>query len=228
MAESGSGHPAEHGTPGKVTLTKSSPKVSLAKPASGGELTVNLNWNARGDQDAGGGTSKRGLLGKLQAALQPAGGIDLDLGCLWEFTDGSKGVVQALGNAFDARNASGETVLRLDGDDRSGANTGGENLRLDLGRIDSVRRLLVFALIYEGTPNWEQARAAVTLTSPGQAPVEVLLDEADRRARICGIALIENTARGFSVQREVRYVQGTQRALDEAYGWGLNWSPGRK
>ncbi len=228
MADSGSGGPAGRGTPGKVTLTKSSPKVSLDKPRSGGELTVNLNWNARPEQPAAGGSGKRGFLGKLQAALQPAGGIDLDLGCLWEFTDGSKGVVQALGNAFDAQDTSGRTVLHLDGDDRSGAAAGGENLRIDLGQIDTLKRVLVFALIYQGTPNWEQARAAVTLVAPGQAPIEVLLDEADRKARICGIALIENTAQGLSVQREVRYVQGTQSALDRAYGWGLDWAPGRK
>jgi tellurite resistance protein TerA len=227
MAESGSGGSEQRGTPGKVTLTKSSPKVSLDKPQAGGVLTVNLNWNARPEQAAG-GSGKRGWLSKLQSALQPPAGIDLDLGCLWEFADGSKGVVQALGNAFDARDASGNAVLHLDGDDRSGAVAGGENLRIDLGRVESLRRVLVFALIYEGAPNWEEARGVVTLDSPGEAPVEVLLDEPDRQARICGIALIENTGKGLSVQREVRYVRGTQSALDKEFGWGLNWAPGRK
>ncbi|EST31319.1 hypothetical protein N566_20690 [Streptomycetaceae bacterium MP113-05] len=227
MVESGGG-PVKRDKSGKVTLTKSAPNVSLDKPRSGGELTVNLNWNARGAQDAADGKGKRGLFAKLQAALQPEPGIDLDLGCLWEFTDGSKGVVQALGNSFEARDSSGRPVLQLDGDDRSGAAVGGENLRIDLGRIDSLKRVLVFAMIYEGAPNWEAARAAVTLVAPGQAPIEVLLDEADPKARVCGVALIENTARGLSVRREVRYVKGAQRALDQAYGWGMNWTPGRK
>jgi tellurite resistance protein TerA len=227
MTERG-GHPVKRDTSGKVTLTKSAPKVSLAKPRSGGRLTVNLNWNARGAQDAAGGKGKRGLFAKLQTTLMPEPGIDLDLGCLWEFTDGSKGVVQALGNAFEAQDSSGRTVLQLDGDDRSGAATGGENLRIDLDRIDSLKRVLVFAMIYEGAPNWEAARAAVTLDAPGQAPIEVLLDEPDPKARVCGVALIENTDQGLSVRREVRYVKGAQRALDEAYGWGMNWTPGRK
>ena len=47
--------------------------------------------------------------------------IDLDLGCLYEFTDGSKGVVQALGNSFAASpRGVGARVIWLDGDDRSG------------------------------------------------------------------------------------------------------------
>jgi len=210
----------------KVTLTKASPRVSLDKSAHGGVLTVNLNWNARGPQAAPQG--KRGWLSKFQSALQPDAGIDLDLGCLWEFTDGSKGVVQALGNAFQARDTNGRTVISLDGDDRSGSAAGGENMRIDLSQAEAIRRILVFALIYEGTPNWEQAQGVVTLVYPGAAPVEVRLDDAGGQAKICAIALIEHTAGELSVLREVRYVNGAQDALDRAYGWGLNWAPGRK
>ncbi len=212
----------------KVTLTKASPRVSLDKSAHAGLLTVNLNWNARGSQDAAAPQGKRGWLGKLQSALQPDVGIDLDLGCLWEFTDGSKGVVQALGNAFEARDTNGRAVISLDGDDRSGSTAGGENMRIDLSQADAIRRILVFALIYEGTPNWEQAQGVVTLVSPGAAPVEVHLDDAGGQAKICAIALIEHTGGELSVQREVRYINGAQDALDKAYGWGLSWSPGRK
>ena len=32
----------------------------------------------------------------------------------------------------------------------------------------------------------------------------------------------------LSVQREVVYVHGGQRLLDQTYGWGMNWTPGRK
>jgi len=60
---------------GKVTLTKTSPTVSLTKQGSaGGRLHVNLNWQARAAQTE----QPRGLLKRLSAAAQP--GIDLDLG----------------------------------------------------------------------------------------------------------------------------------------------------
>jgi tellurite resistance protein TerA len=45
---------------------------------------------------------------------------------------------------------------------------------------------------------------------------------------MCAIALLENTGGTLSVQREVKYIQGAQDALDRAYGWGMDWSPGRK
>jgi tellurite resistance protein TerA len=200
----------------KVTLTKSAPTVSLTKQgSSGGVLRVNLNWNAR--------PVERGLFRKMAPSL------DLDLGCLYEFSDGSKGVVQALGNSFSAapRGVS-EPVIWLDKDDRSGANTEGENLFVNLRYADRIRRVLVFALIYEGAPNWAEAQGVVTLFPASGPEVEVRLDDPREGARICAIATLEGGSGDVSVRREVNYLMGGQRALDEAYGWGMRWTPGRK
>ena len=200
----------------KVTLTKGAPTVSLTKHGGGsigGEMRVNLNWTAR---------PSSGLLRR-----SAGDDIDLDLACLYELSNGKKGVVQALGNAFQSRN-DGDPIISLDGDDRSGESAGGENLRIDLSRLGEIRRILVFAYIYEGTPNWAGANGIVTLYPHGAAPIEVVLDEADPSARTCAIALLENTGADLSIRREVRYVQGTQSALDRAYGWGMKWTPGRK
>jgi tellurite resistance protein TerA len=201
----------------KVTLTKSAPTVSLTKHgAAGGVLRVNLNWNARPVQ-------RGGLFRKSAPSL------DLDLGCLYEFTDGSKGVVQALGNSFTAAPRDvGESVIWLDKDDRSGANAEGENLFVNLRYADRLRRVLVFALIYEGAPNWAEAQGVVTLFPASGPQVEVRLDDPREGARICGIAMIEGGGGDVSVRREVNYVMGGQRALDETYGWGMRWTAGRK
>ena len=208
------------GTPvslSKVTLTKAAPAVSLTKQGSAtGMLRVNLNWNAR---PAGGG-------GLFKKAPPP---LDLDLGCLYEFTDGSKGVVQALGDSFSASPAGvQQPVIRLDGDDRSGTNTEGENLFVDLAHLAKIKRVLVFALIYEGAANWAAADGVVTLFPTSGPQVEVRLDDPRDGARICGIAMLENVDGNLSVRREVNYVQGAQRALDEAYSWGMRWTAGRK
>lgn len=198
----------------KITLTKSAPSVSLTK-GGGGQLRCNLQWTARPDSVG------KGFL----KALKPA--IDLDLACLWEFSDGSKGVVQALGGAFQAPR-NGPPIIRLDGDDRSGKNSAGENLFVDLTQADKIRRILVFAFIYEGAPNWAGADGVVTLF-PGQGPeIEVKLDEADSKARFCVIAQLVNQGGQLVVNREVRYIQGSQRTVDEAYGWGLQWQKGSK
>jgi tellurite resistance protein TerA len=205
----------------KVTLTKSTPTVSLSKQGGGGRLHVNLNWNQ--NQNPGGGQQKGGFLKRVLGAA--GGGIDLDLAALFELTDGRSGVVQALGNAFGSFDAPPYAVL--DADDRTGAAVGGENLYVNLGQIAQIRRLLVFAFIYEGVASFDQADAVVTLTPAQGAPIEVRLDEHAGGARMCAIALLTNTGNDFTVSREVRYVSG-HRELDQAYGWGLNWTAGRK
>jgi tellurite resistance protein TerA len=193
----------------KVSLTKAAPAVSLTKQGSAtGVLRVNLNWNAR-----------------------PAGGapIDLDLGCLYEYSDGRKGVVQALGDALeDDHDFGGLPICRLDGDDRSGGNDAGENLFVDLGRGHLVRRILVFAFIYEGVPNWAAANGVVTVFPAAGPQIEVLLDEPDDQARMCAIVMLENNGNDLSVRREIRYVRGGHSTMDQAYGWGMHWTPGRK
>jgi tellurite resistance protein TerA len=203
----------------KVTLTKSAPSVSLTKRgATGGQLRVNLQWST------GAAPAKKGFLAKLAGG---SSGVDLDLACLWEFTDGSKGVVQALGNAFQAP-YKGTPIIRLDGDDRSGSNVGGENMFIDLSRVHEIRRILVFAFIYEGVPNWAAADGVVTLFPATGPEIEVRLDEADSGSPTCVIAMLENTGGELTVRREVQYIRGGQADVDRAYNWGMEWARGRK
>ena len=147
---------------GPVSLTKGSPTVSLSKSTgASGMMRVNLNWDARPPGQSSGGFFR---------GVQPA--IDLDLGCLYELTDGTKGCVQALGNSFRDK-APGNPIIRLDGDDRSGTNTAGENLFIDLNRLAEIKRVAVFALIYEGVPNWAAANGVVTLFPVGAPTITV-------------------------------------------------------
>jgi tellurite resistance protein TerA len=215
---------------GKVTLTKSAPAVSLSKGGPGGVLRVNLNWTARPADAPGAKPEKGGFLKRMAATAMGGGGaIDLDLGALYEYSDGSKGVVQALGNAFrDIHTFGPAPIVRLDGDDRSGTNTAGENLFVDLAQERYIRRILVFAFIYQGVPNWAAADAVVTLFPTSGPQIEVRLDESDNQAPMCAIAMLSNTGSGLSVNREVRYIRGGQSHLDQAYGWGMQWAKGSK
>lgn len=204
----------------KISLTKSAPTVDLAKSGSGITL-VNLNWSQTGSPTP----PKKGFLAKLTGGAA-ARGVDLDLGCLYELADGSKGVVQALGNSFGALQKP--PFIALDGDDRTGAVSAGETMRIDLGQPERFRRILIFAMIYEGAPNWAAVDGVVTLTPPSGPQIEVRLDSPNNGARICAIAMLQNTGREISVSRLVEYVDGSQSDLDRAYGWGMNWAPGRK
>ena len=155
-----SGAPAPAAGSGGTVSLKGKPAVSLSRQAGAfGQLRVNLNWHS----GAGGGLFRR---------AQP---IDLDLGCLWQLADGSKGVVQALGNAFGSLQTP--PYVLLDGDDRSGTAAGGENLLVNFDQLQQIRRILVFAYIYQGTPAWDRVQAVITMFPAGAPPVEIRLDE---------------------------------------------------
>jgi len=208
----------------KVTLTKSAPSVSLTKQGgTSGSLRVNLNWQTH-KQSSGWGN-------KLGRALAQQADLDLDLCALYELADGSKGVVQALGNAYGALHRP--PYLHLDGDDRTGAVASGENLTVNLDQRQAFRRILVFVTIYEGARSFADLHATVTLTPQYGAPVEFSLDECTVPSTVCALALITNTGDDLVVQREARYLVpdrgvSPQRTVDHAYGWGMNWTPGRK
>ncbi|MCX5053224.1 TerD family protein [Streptomyces sp. NBC_00474] len=208
----------------KVTLTKAAPSVSLAKQGgTSGSMRVNLNWEVR-KQFSGWG-SKRGRAVAMHADL------DLDLCALFELADGSKGVVQALGNSFGALNRP--PYIHLDGDDRTGAVASGENLTVNLDHKQDFRRILVFVTIYEGARSFADLHATVTLQPQFGAPIDFSLDECTVPSTVCALALITNTGNDLVVQREARYLVpergvSPQRTVDYAYGWGMNWTPGRK
>ncbi|GHB54025.1 hypothetical protein GCM10010331_46980 [Streptomyces xanthochromogenes] len=208
----------------KVTLTKEAPRVSLAKQGgTSGAMRVNLNWQSR-KQFSGWGA-------KLGRAAANHSDLDLDLCALYELADGRKGVVQALGNAFGALHQP--PYVHLDGDDRTGAVESGENLTVNLDQKDKFRRLLIFVTIYEGARSFADLHATVTLQPQFGAPIEFFLDECTVPSTVCALALITNNGGDLVVQREARYLVpargvSPQRTIDQAYGWGMNWTPGRK
>ncbi|MFD0342268.1 TerD family protein [Streptomyces sp. NPDC127117] len=208
----------------KVTLTKDAPSVSLAKQGgTSGALRVNLNWEVR--------KQFKGWGSKLGRAVANHSDLDLDLCALYELTDGRKGVVQALGNAFGALHQP--PYIHLDGDDRTGAVATGENLTVNLDHMNKLRRVLIFVTIYEGARSFADLHASVTLQPQHGAPIDFSLDECTVPSTVCALALLTNNGGDLTVQREARYLVpergvSPQRTIDYAYGWGMNWTPGRK
>lgn len=195
----------------KIELKKKGDTINLKKNAGGlGEILINLNWNQQ--------TSK-GLFGRNKS-------VDLDLGCLFEMKDGSKGVIQALGESFGSLNRY--PYIALDGDDRTGSVKTGENLRINGARISEIKRLLVFTYIYEGVTNWSQADGVVTINQKDGPDIIVRMNEYGSSLGMCGIAMFSNVNdETFSIERIVQFYNG-HRALDEAHGWGMRWTAGSK
>lgn len=215
----------------KVTLEKRGDKISLEKSASRGfgRIHVNLNWNRSA---AVAPAEKGGFLSKLTGGLRASGskGLDLDLACMFELTNGTKGVVQALGNSFG--NFASRPYIQLAADDRTGANADGENLTINGEHFDEIKRALIFAFIYEGAPNWAATDAVVTVNVPEQPPIEVRLDQGASQ-RMCAIAMIENVGGKLQVTKLVDYIvpeggKSMHEVMDRKYNFGMKWVAGSK
>ncbi|MER6111048.1 MULTISPECIES: TerD family protein [Streptomyces] len=216
-----------------IELTKRYAQVSLTKQgAATGNLRVNLSWRMR-TSDLG-GSQRESLLRHPFRALKPPEviahsqsmvNVDLDLGCLYELQDGTKGVVQPLGGFLG--DVNGPPYVKLSGDDRFGSGSG-ETLYVNLDQRENIKRLLVFVYIYDQTPAFDRTQAMVTLY-PGNGPrIEISLDERHPQARSCAVVMIENVKEEIIVHREVKFVYGFQGELDRLYGWGLQWGRGFK
>ncbi|GAB2614798.1 hypothetical protein GCM10027168_54250 [Streptomyces capparidis] len=208
----------------KVTLTKESPTVSLTKQGgTSGTMRVNLNWEVH--------KQFSGWIRKAGRTFAGHSDLDLDLCAMFELVDGSKGIVQALGNSFGSLQQP--PFIHLDRDDRTGAVASGENLTISLDHKDLFRRILIFVYIYEGARSFANLHATVTLFPQHGAPVDFSLDECTTPSQVCALAQITNVNGELIVQRESRFFipergVSPQRTIDYAYGWGLNWTPGRK
>ncbi|GAA2583861.1 TerD family protein [Actinomadura fulvescens] len=206
---------------GKISLTKSSPSVSLTKQgATSGNMRVNLNWTARGGVATG-------RFGKRRRGYD----LDLDLCCLWELTDGRKGIIHAVGD-FGALDRP--PYIQLDKDDRTGSVETGENLTINLDHTAKFKRILVFAEIYDGADDFRGLDAIATLFPIGSPPIEMRMDDCHDASRDAVLALIENVNGELVVRREGRFVlppPGRPRwgkmSVDQAYNWNLEWVASR-
>ena len=196
----------------KVELRKGQ-KVNLEKRGGSlGEIVINLNWNQPSQQ--------AGFFDRIFSK-----GIDLDLCCLYELTNGEIGAIQALGNRFG--NLNKPPYISLDGDDRTGSVAAGETIRVNGKFAEKIRRILIYTFIYEGAANWSEAKGVVTVKCPGSPELIVRMDDYGSNQRTCAIALLENIGGTFSVEKIVRFFDDSQE-MDYAFDWGLQWTIGYK
>lgn len=196
--------------PVPINLSKSGDFHSIDLTKKGGELLVNLKWNST--------IEKKGMFAFLGKSS-----LDLDLGCMYRLKDGSQGVVQALGELFGSLSAA--PYISLDKDDRTGLSTDGENLRFT--KMELLDVVVVFAFIYEGAPNWDAAKGVVTVKQQDGSVIIIELDNPDKGKIMCGLIKIENKNNQLVVTKLEQYFGG-HKELDKAYGFGFNWTAGKK
>lgn len=208
--------PATSGRGNTINLEKKGAAISLDKGRGFSKMVVNLNWN-QGKKKTG-----AGFLGSLFGSGTKS--VDLDLGCLFELKDGSKGAIQALGNAFG--NYSNAPYIQLMGDDRTGDSAEGEFIHINGEQFEKIKRIVVYAFIYDGVASWAETDALITLSTPGHDTIKVNMDGKGTKSLVA-IAMIENVGNDLKITKLVDFFDD-QEKLDRYYNWGMNWSPGRK
>lgn len=220
------GQPQAGGAPvnlSKISLTKEAPAVSLTKQgATGGTMRVNLNWTTPQSNRGG------GLFGRRRGGS----GLDLDLSCFFELSDGRIGSVRALDRSFGDLHQP--PFIRLDQDDRTGASATGENLDINLDFTAHFRRILVFTSIYEGANDFRGVHATVTLYPLNSPPIEMTLDGCMDDSRDAVLAHIENINGELVVRRDGTFIRppaGRPGAgvmeIAQRYNWDFGFKAGR-
>ena len=210
----------------KVSLTKSQPKVNLGKvqhlERGDGIYRVNLNWSRTA------ANTSASLWSRLFSVASGNEPVDLDLGAYVRFFNGAQTIVQALGKAFGHLHTP--PFIELQGDDRTGDQADGEWLYINSQYIELFSEIVIFAFIYEGVAKWSDSDAVVTVDITGLPKVETRLYETygvDNTKNMCAIARIRIEDNTISIERIEKYFR-RHSEMDKYFGWGLNWTPGRK
>lgn len=198
-----------------IKLSKGGDKhsINLSKTTSAGKsllIHANLNWSQE---------KKKGFLSFLSASKD----ADLDLGCMYEMQDGTKGVIQPLGKNFGSKSSA--PFIFLDKDDRDGGSSDGENMHVF--KPELIKRILFFGLIYEGAKDFNSVNGRMFFKISNGDEVSLELDNAGADKAFCAAAMIENLGGELSIRKEARYFNGHSDA-DAHYRFGFTWKAGSK
>ena len=140
-----------------------------------------------------------------------------------EMVDGQKSVIQPLGGYFGSAHEA--PWILLDKDDRTGAASDGENLYVY--RPEMIRRMVVFALIYEGAADFQSVGGYLSIRDGDGSETLVELNNPDANRTFCAIAMVTNTGGGIEIRKEERYFT-RHRECDAFFQFGFDWTPGQK
>lgn len=193
----------------------------IQKPEKGFEdIVIGASWDNIEVQQAS------GLFGKFFKKITQQG-IDIDLGCLYELHDGTRGCLQAFGDMFGAYDEA--PYIHLSGDERTGDKEGDdEGIHVNGRQWPQIKRMIVYIYIYSaGDFNWEAIRPKITIRIPGEQPLVITPAIKKTGLPVCAVASIENERDAIKFTNYGEYFPG-HAELDRAYGFGLSWDDGRK
>ncbi len=186
-------------------------------PVGFADIYVGCGWNV----------SKIPMPGLLGAVgLKRTRKIDLDLGCLYNLNDGTRGGLQALG--VDNGSMTHPPYIWLSHDERTGVRDGDDEfLKINGQKWPEFQRVLIYAYIYSGAADWAGVAPDVTIQIPGQGLVHVTPTIKREGLAVCAIAMMEQIRGGIKITNLTEYFPG-QAEMDRAYGFGIQWTDGVK
>ena len=197
-------------------------EVAIVNPPAGGlpDFNIGVAWdNVAVEGEAG--LIKRFFKKKIVKA-----GVDLDLGCLYELKNGSRGGMQAFGKMHGALKE--EPWIFLTGDERSGDRDGpDETILVNGAHWGEIERILIYVYIYEGARNWAAVKPQIQVRVPGEQPMVVTLNAQRPEMSVCAVAGIESIRGGIKMTSYLEYFPG-HAEMDRAFGFGLAWEEGSK
>ena len=168
---------------------------------------------------------KAGFFGKLLGKATNQG-VDLDIGCLYEMEDGTRGAIQAFGEKFGSYDSL--PFMQLSGDERTGNAEGhDEHIMVNGAHWKDIKRVLVYIYIYEGAPRWSEINPQIILDVPGEDDLIVTLGAHDDALALCAVGGLENVRGGIKLTNYTEYFPGHYE-MDRAFGFGLEWGDGQK
>jgi tellurite resistance protein TerA len=170
-------------------------------------------------------TEEEGLITKLvkKAAGQ---GVDLDVGCMYEMMDGTRGAIQAFGEKFG--DFDNPPYMKLSGDERTGDAKGhDEHILINGAHWPEIKRIVVYLYIYAGAPSWAAINPRIVLDVPGEEDLIVSLSAHNDALAICAVGGLENVRNGIKLTNFTEYFAG-HAEMDRAFGFGLEWDDGKK
>jgi tellurite resistance protein TerA len=196
--------------------------IKLKSKSSSDGIIINLNWKTSADLDLG-----------CFYELKPAGGF------LSSLAGGSKMVIDGLqfsngrGGSKNQNTKQGcftkSPWVWHQGDDLSGSQSNdGEFIHINPQGYNDLKRVHIYAFIYEGVASWSQTNSLVTINVPGQQPIEIEMGRQSSSKTFCVLATLDFLGNDqIKVSKQVTFHGGHAEA-DRTYGWGMKWSAGRK
>ncbi len=200
-------------------LSEPGQSIAISSPNDGFEsIMVGVAWDNIKTQNSG-------LFGRWFKKVAKVG-VDLDIGCLYELQDGTRGSIQAFGEKFGDFNDP--PYISLSGDERTGDAEGHDEYLLINGhKWNEIKRILVYIYIYKGAPTWSEIRPQIVIDVPGENDLYVTLNAHDDKLSLCAVGELQNIRGGIKLTNTTEYFPGHQE-MDRAFGYGLEWADGQK